>query len=195
MRIRDPNTVAGWYKDLMVLHEKYSQLNPQNKTYHSQGVMNANRLEAYKSLGTSVLVKLHLVQDWHTFLGMEELDPVMEGHVDAVFTSHRDLRHAMKSVRNMGWGVKVDPSKFGDPDFCRKRASDYKPPPGLTGGEYKRKSNWVNLAKAHMLCRRKLLESAGVKMKMDIKTEKVANMDFNRTMEVVREMAGPQNAT
>lgn len=188
MRIRDPNMVSGWYQDLMIFQERYGQLSRSNTTWHKVGVGGASRLEAYKSLGTSLLIKLHLVQDWHTFVGVQDLDPNIEAYADAVFTSHRDLRTAMRSVRNMGWGVKLVPEKFSDPDFCRKRATDYKPPQSLTKGEYKRTSAWVNMARAHIICRNVLLASAGSKLKMDIKTESVAHMDDAQTFNVVKEM-------
>lgn len=186
MRIRDPNTIYGWHEDLQALHGKYGRLAEGNTTYGDAAAV--NRLEAFKSV-SSVLVKVHLVQDWHDFVGLEDGDTRMEPYVDAVFTTHRDPRTVVRSIRDMGWGVKVDPKRLSHPDFCKKRHLKTAPV-FLTAGEFKRNpSVWVNMAKAHIICRHAMLESAGSKHKMDLRAEDLRFLSFEQKLQIVREIS------
>lgn len=182
MRIRDPNTVAGWYRDLELLYGSYVRdMGRGNGTKVS-----ASRVDAFRSLG-SVLIKLHLVTDWHEFHGGDDADTAMAPYVDAVFTSHRDLRTAVRSVRDMGWGVLTPKARLTHPDFCKKR--NVKEVPHFLGHEqYNRESTWVNIAQASVRCRDALLESAGDKLKMDLKTEKIVGMGRAQTLATLRQI-------
>lgn len=182
MRIRDPNTVTGWYRDLELLYGSYGRdMGRGNGTRET-----ANRVDAFRSLG-SVLIKLHLVMDWHEFNGGGDADTAMAPHVDAVFTSHRDLRTAVRSVRDMGWGVLTPKARLSHPDFCRKRDTK-EVVQFLRKGQYDKESVWVNLAQASIQCRNALIESAGDKLKMDLKSEDIANMGRSQTLATLRQM-------
>lgn len=182
MRIRDPNTVSGWHTDLQGMYESYARnMERGNNTKET-----ASRIDAFRSLG-SVLIKLHLVQDWHEFNGGGNADTQMAPYVDAVFTSHRDLRTVVRSVKDMGWGVLVPSHKLLHADVCKRRDLKHKPT-YLRNGQYKKPSTWVNLAQANVKCRQALFQSAGDKLKMDLKAEDIRNMDQDAMSNVLQEM-------
>lgn len=182
MRIRDPNTVAGWYRDLELLYGSYVRdMGRGNGTKEI-----ASRVDAFRSLG-SVLIKLHLVMDWHELNGGGDADATMAPYVDAVFTSHRDLRTAARSVRDMGWGVLTPETRLAHPDFCKKR-NVKEVPQYLRHEQYNKESTWVNIAQASMRCRDALLESAGDKLKMDLKAEDVTGMGRTQTLAMLRQI-------
>lgn len=153
----------------------------------SAAVEKASRADAFRGSGTSLLVKLHLVQDWHEFQGGGEADTSMERHVDAVFTSHRDVREVVRSVRDMGWGVKVQLTRLAHPDFCKKR-NVREMPKYLRSGQYREQSVWIGQARASIKCRDALIESAGSKLKMDVKAESVRGLSRDETAKILREM-------
>lgn len=182
MRIRDPNTVAGWHHDLADSYGRYAAQMP--------GVTNGTdggSVDAFRALGTSMLIKLHLVQDWHEFQGGGDMDTRMEGYVDAVFTSHRDVRQVVRSVRDMGWGVDVSLAKMEHRDFCKKRALRTTPK-FLKGGQYRENSVWVRQARATIKCREALIESAGKALKMDLKAETIQGLSKAKTIQLLREI-------
>lgn len=179
LRVRDPNTVAGWHADLSAWHDRYA-VRPPNATGEPTA-------RAFQRMGTSVLVKVHLLQDWHQFQATEDAHAKMEQHVDAVFTSYRDVRHVVRSVRDMGWGVDVPLRRLTHPDFCRKRAPRQRRK-ALTAGQYRDKSVWVRQALATIRCREVLLAAAGGKLKMDIKAEDMRGLGEAATVAVLRDI-------
>jgi len=187
LRVRDPNTVAGWYEDLAGLTGAYAQLEAGNDTYRHVGV--ASRLDALRSLDTSVLLKIHLVQEWATLLGGADVStttatggasdadlvPLTElsAAADVVLTSHRDVREVVRSLRHMGWGSRVNPAAFDHPDFCRRPYDARWAPSPLGADGYRDADAWVNMARAHILCRERLLASAGDKLALDVAAEEL----------------------
>lgn len=181
MRIRDPNTVSGWHRDLAAWHEQYAVVAGGNGSV-------GGRAEAFRRMGTSVLVKVHLLQDWDEFQGgAGEPDVEMESDVDAVFTSFRDVRQVVRSVRDMGWGVDVDLQRMRHPDFCKKRVLRERGK-WLGRGAYRDGSVWVRQALATIRCRSVLLEAAGGKLKMDVKAEDMRGLGLDATVKVLGEM-------
>lgn len=134
-------------------------------------------------MGTSVLVKLHRVADWHAFLGGRD-EGGMAGRVDAVFVSHRDLREVTRSIRDMGWGTYVSERELGKDDFCKRKGNERY----LRPEEYGRTENWVMQARAEIKCRQVLLEAAGAALRMDLRAEDVGKMEFGEVVGTLRQM-------
>ncbi|GAB0489106.1 hypothetical protein MMPV_000322 [Pyropia vietnamensis] len=210
LRVRDPNTVAGWYEDLASMVGAYAQLVPGNDTYAEVGT--ASRLEALRSLDTSVLIKVHLVQEWATLLGgeyrpsqgwaaawgggslHEQLPNVsiteLSEAADVVLTSHRDVREVVRSLRHMGWGTRVNPAAFSHPDFCRRPYDTrWMRPPPLGAAGYADADAWVAMARAHILCRERLLASAGDKVVLDVAAEDLSGASEAEQLRLVRTIA------
>lgn len=198
LRERDPNTVAGWYEDLAGLVAAYAEPGGASANAATGG----GALESLRSLDTSVLIKVHLVQEWATLLGGEapprpfappsawagwwgwgggtapeppliSLTELSEG-ADVVLTSHRDLREVVRSLRHMGWGTRVNPAAFDHPDFCRRPHDPRWAPPPVGAAGYADAAVWVNMARAHILCRDRLLASAGARVVLDVPAEVLA---------------------
>lgn len=166
LRIRDPNLIAGWYVDLQQLFHRY----PANIDTYS----NATAIDLLRSVGFSILLKIHNVPDWLKFLhGREKAltasDWHIAPHVDAVFTTHRDIRRVIRSQRRMAWGTVHRSAQLSDPMFCVLPNS--KEPQWLDAADYDDKQVWVNMARAHILCLDRLRDSAGIKLLDDIKME------------------------
>lgn len=210
LRVRDPNTVAGWYEDLAAMVGAYAQLVPGNDTYGEVGA--ASRLEALRSLDTSVLIKVHLVQEWATLLGGEHRPPKAGGGrwgapwgradeppdvpmvelseaADVVLTSHRDVREVVRSLRHMGWGTRVNPAAFSHPDFCRRPYDARWAPAPLGAAGYADADAWVAMARAHLLCRERLLASAGDKLVLDVPAEALAGASAATQARLVQAVA------
>lgn len=210
LRVRDPNSVAGWYEDLAATVGAYAQLVPGNDTYGE--VAAASRLEALRSLDTSVLVKVHLVQEWATLLGGEHrpskagrggwgvlgggadeppVVPMVElsEAADVVLTSHRDVREVVRSLRHMGWGTRVNPAAFSHPDFCRRPYDSRWAPVPLGTAGYADADAWVAMARAHLLCRERLLASAGDKLVLDVAAEALPGASAAAQLRLVRSIA------
>lgn len=163
----------------------YAKPIPRNGTLAD--VAEGNRLNAFRALGT-VLIKLHTVRDWYDFLGGGDQEPVMEGVVDALFITHRDIRDAVRSIRDMGWGVPFTDSQRAHKDFCRRRITSGNRVRYLTPDEYKKPETWVSLARSQIRCREVLLETAGAAVKMDVRAEDLSNMDFTETIALLKEL-------
>lgn len=187
LRIRDPNTVSGWYVDLKHLYQVYAQKMPRNGS-NVADISAGNPLQAFQSVG-SLLVKIHTVRDWHDFLGGNEIEPEMENVVDAVYTSHRDMRDAVRSIRDMGWGVKVSPSEMAEADYCRRVPRRRRPRQFFRREDYALDDTWVTVAKTQIVCREVLIEAAGSKLRLDVNAEDVQSMDERETVALLQEMS------
>lgn len=88
MRIRDPNTVASsnWMLAKMV---------PENATLSEY-----DRIALLRTLGASLLVKLHTAHQYYEFAGPNHTRRFAD-EVDLLVTSHRDLRHEAVSAFKM----------------------------------------------------------------------------------------------
>lgn len=199
MRIRDPNTISGWYEDLERFYQQYGRtIDREHK--HTEGSANevklrGNRMLALKSVG-SVLIKIHQVQEWHEFLGYPDGYAKMDGIVNGVFTSHRDVRQVIRFIRAMGWGTVHTEKQRSHSDFCRRKRKvekggilvDLDQPRFLRDEEYEDVENWVQMARGHLVCRQVLIDTAGQALKMDIKAEDVKKLSFEDTIEFLRKL-------
>lgn len=183
LRIRDPNTVSGWYLDLLHLYKTYAQPTRSNTTLLTAPPIAP--LNAFKSLGTTLLIKIHTVSDWHRFLGTPASLPAMEHLVDGVFTTHRDLRPAVRSLRAMGWGHLPTASELESPDFCRLYTG---PRRFLRPNEYT-PAAWVTVARAQIRCHEVLLEAAGERLYLDARAEDLGRMEFQETVAFLKEIS------
>jgi len=110
MRIRDPNSIAGWYADLQAIWK--------NHKTHKYDHMEVSWLEAYRSLGTSILLKMHGPS---AFRGFSRGDSLSTGANLTVLT-HRDLRTEVRSWVYQNWNSSIHKGEiaktpFIDPDM------------------------------------------------------------------------------
>ncbi|CAN8061407.1 unnamed protein product [Agarophyton chilense] len=185
LRIRDPNTVAGWHKDLMHLFESYAQPMERNGTVGN--MVGTRRVDAFRALG-SVLIKVHSVRDWHVFLGGGDVEPVLEEVVDAVFVTHRDLRQSVRSIRDMGWAQLTTEAQLVDKDFCRKSRRHLERNAYLTPSDFERESTWVNVARAQIKCGQAMAQAAGSKLRMDLSAEEMQRARKDDTIGLLRRL-------
>ena len=89
MRMRDPNTVAS--SNWML-----AKLVPENITANPD----YDRIRLLRTLGTSVLVKLHTAQQYYRFVG-PNCTTKFADDIDLLVTSHRDLREETVSAFKM----------------------------------------------------------------------------------------------
>ena len=89
MRMRDPNTVAS--SNWML-----AKLVPENITENPD----FDRIRLLRTLGTSVLVKLHTAQQYYQFVG-PNCSTKFADDIDLLVTSHRDLREETVSAFKM----------------------------------------------------------------------------------------------
>ncbi|PXF47350.1 hypothetical protein BWQ96_02830 [Gracilariopsis chorda] len=88
MRIRDPNTVAS--SNWML-----AKLVPENNT-----LTNYDRIALLKSMGTSILIKVHTAKQYYDFAGPAHRNTFAK-EVDLLVTGYRDLRDETVSAYKM----------------------------------------------------------------------------------------------
>lgn len=158
MRKRDPNTVAGWYADLISLWK-----NHKTGKYR---YMNATWLEAYKSLNTSLLLKMHGPGPFKLFSRGGKLSEL----ADLTVTSHRDLRTEVRSWVYQNWNSSIhsgdiNHTPFGDP------------------------RQWVRVARHILNERRATVESIGMGKYLDIGYEEWMGRGIETQTHVVGRLA------
>lgn len=158
MRQRDPNTIAGWYADLQNIW--------RNHKTHRYDNMQVSWLTAYKSLGTSILIKMHGPSP---FRGFSRGLSLGEG-ADLTVLTHRDLRSEVRSwvYQNFNSSVhagKVDDTPFGD------------------------SAQWVRVAHRILTERNSTLNSIGNGNYLDIRYEDWNDKDADAQLAIVRSIA------
>lgn len=108
VRIRDPNSVAGWYADLINIWK--------NHKTHKYDNMKVSWLEAYKSLNTSIVLKMHGPGPFKHFSHGTSLG---DG-ADLTVITHRDLRSEVRSWVYQNWNGSIhsgdiQKTPFADP--------------------------------------------------------------------------------
>lgn len=158
MRQRDPNTVAGWYADLQNIW--------RNHKTHRYDNMKVSWLEAYRSLGTSLLIKMHGPSP---FRGFSRGLSLGEG-ADLTVLTHRDLRSEVRSwvYQNFNASVhagRVDDTPFGD------------------------SAQWVRVAHKILAERNSTLNSIAHGNALDIRYEDWSGQGPDAQLAVVRQIA------
>lgn len=132
MRIRDPNTVAS--SNWML-----AKLVPENNT-----LTEYDRIALLRTMGTSVLVKVHTKKQYYEFVGPSHGNKFAD-EVDLLVTGYRDLRDETISAYKM---------------FAKNRT------------EYESESKWVEMCQALIRRRNSLIIEAGDRVRVvDIRYE------------------------
>lgn len=175
LRVRDPNSVAGWHADLTSIADRYSAGGPGART------ATGDALRVLRETST-VLVKVHVLAEWFSLAGEVSLKDA----ADAVFASHRDVREVVASLRRLGWARPVTAADLARADFCARPARRSHPP--LHDAAFSRTDAWVLAARAHIRCRDALMDDAGGALKADLPASKLSGLDFEAAVALLREL-------
>lgn len=150
LRIRDPNTVAS--SDWML-----AKLVPQNNISTDY-----DRIELLRSMGTSMLVKVHTKKQYYDFVGSLHTRKFAD-EVDLLVTGYRDLREETVSAYKM---------------FAKNRT------------EYDSEIKWSELCKSLIRRRNSLIVEAGNKVPVvDIRYEDWKDGGSKEVTELIRKLA------
>lgn len=157
LRMRDPNTVAGWYADLIAIWK--------NHKTHKYDNMKESWLEAYQSLGTSLLIKTHGPGAFRSFSrGL----PLSSVHLTVL--THRDLRTEVRSWVYQNWNSSIHAGHIGDTPFADS-------------------SQWVHVAHRILDERNSTLASIGKGSYLDIRYEDWSQKGDDAQLHIVRAIA------
>ena len=149
MRIRDPNTIAS--SNWML-----AKLVPENNT-----LTYYDRVALLKTMGTSILVKVHTRKQYYDFVGPAHRNKFAD-EVDLLVTGYRDLREETVSAYKM---------------FARNRT------------EYEDRDKWSELCRALIRRRNSLIEEAGDRVPVvDIRYEDWKHGDEKSIMILIRKL-------
>lgn len=158
MRIRDPNSVAGWYADLIAIWK--------NHKTHRYDNMKVSWLEAYRSLNTSLLLKMHGPGPFKLFSHGKPLSH----SADLTVITHRDLRTEVRSWVYQNWNSSIHAGDIENTPF----------------GDA---TQWVRVAH-HILNERKTtINSIGDGRFLDIRYEEWNQHDLDAQIRVVATLA------
>ncbi|CAB9507609.1 expressed unknown protein [Seminavis robusta] len=189
LRQRDPNTIHGWYEDLSVVAARYSSPNPPlSPILEDKFDLDIDKwqgaLDAYKSTGTTVLVKVHGLS--HAIRLFSGCNSIQNGElmnpgcpVDAVFSTHRDVGPQLASIKRMAWARRM---KWSDLDnvqeFCRKTGHHKatRERPRLVAADWKGSAatmdkSWRLQSHAIVKCHQEWHTAAGSKLVLDAPME------------------------
>lgn len=159
MRIRDPNSIAGWYADLQAIWK--------NHKTHKYDNMDISWLEAYKSLGTSILIKMH---GPGAFKGFSRGYSLSTGANLTVLT-HRDLRTEVRSWVYQNWNSSIHSGEIAKTPFIDP-------------------AQWVKIAHRILHERNSTLSSAGTGCQLiDIKYEDWNHKSAEIQLGIVQQLA------
>lgn len=158
MRKRDPNTIAGWYADLIAIWKNHKTA----KYDH----MKESWLEAYKSLNTSLLLKMHGPGPFKLLSRGGKLGKM----ADLTVITHRDLRTEVRSWVYQNWNSSIHSggiakTPFGDPQ------------------------QWVRVAQHVLNERTQTMRSIGTGKYLDIRYEEWMGKSVNVQIDVIRTLA------
>ncbi|CAN8065865.1 unnamed protein product [Agarophyton chilense] len=157
-RIRDPNSVAGWYADLINIWK-----NHKTRRYEH---MKESWLTAYRSLNTSLVIKMHGPGPFKLF---SHGSPLEKG-ADLTVITHRDLRTEVRSWVYQNWNSSIH---SGD----------------INSTPFKDPNQWVRVAH-HILDERKsTLKSIGSGRFLDIRYEEWNNQPLEKQVAVIKQIA------
>jgi len=180
LRNRDPNTISGWYEDLIESTTLYVSPDPPQKvTRLASNSVPLSRwngtLDHYLQTGTTILVKCHSLAIARRLFSGCMNDDSEDGDsaefmrrdcpVDLVVLSHRDLTTQTASTRRMGWGRRIDEDNIR-PGMCRgpdKKKEPPKPSPRLTDADWADPKTWELAARVESLCADEWENAAGSK--------------------------------
>lgn len=158
MRKRDPNTVAGWYADLIAIWKNHKTGKYDN--------MKQTWLQAYSSLNTSLLLKMHGPGPFKLFSRGGKLGDL----ADLTVITHRDLRTEVRSWVYQNWNTSVHSGNIAGTPF-----SD----PG----------QWVRVAEHILKERASTLKSIGDGRYLDIRYEDWVGKGIDTQVQVLRKLA------
>ncbi len=159
MRMRDPNSIAGWYADLMAIWK--------NHKTHRYDNMSISWLDAYKSLGTSLTIKMHGPGAFRSF----SRGLTLATGADLTVLTHRDLRTEVRSWVYQNFNTSVHAGKIADTPFGDP-------------------SQWVRVAHRILHERNSTLASVGESGKLlDIRYEDWSGKGTEAQMSVLRMIA------
>lgn len=158
MRKRDPNTVAGWYADLIAIWKNHKT----GKYDH----LKESWLEAYKSLNTSLLLKMHGPGPFKLFSRGGKLGAL----TDLTVITHRDLRTEVRSWVYQNWNSSVHSGR-------------------ISGTPFSDPQQWVRVAEHILNERRTTLASIGEGNYLDIRYEDWMGKDIDTKIDIVERLA------
>lgn len=149
MRIRDPNTVAS--SNWML-----AKLVPENRN-----LTDYDRIALLKSMGTSVLIKVHTAKQYYEFAGPAHRSTFAK-EVDLLVTGYRDLRDETVSAYKM---------------FAKNRS------------EWESESKWAEQCQALIRRRNSLINEAGSNVSVvDIRYESWRNEGSAGILKLIRQL-------
>lgn len=158
MRMRDPNTVAGWYADLINIWKNHKTGRYDN--------MKVSWLDAYKSLNTSILIKMHGPGPFKLFSRGAPLGAA----ANLTVITHRDLRSEVRSWVYQNWNDSIHSGDIADTPFGDP-------------------AQWVRVA-GHILHERKMtVASIGEGQYLDIRYEDWTGKGIAAQVKIIEEMA------
>lgn len=156
----------------------------------SETKLNISNAAILRDAGVSVLVKVHTVAEWALFAwGKDagERGASLGMDVDAVYTSHRDVREVAKSIRRMRWGISLSHRQLDSPEFCVVPNSHGNA--WLSEDDYRNPEVWVRMARGQLTCRQRLLEAAGSSLKDDLEVDAdLHDLDIESTTALLRRL-------
>jgi len=159
MRIRDPNSIAGWFEDLEGIWKS------QNR--HNYDDIGISWLEAYKSFGTSLLIKVHDPRSFEKFSKGYSLSD----RANLTVLTYRDLRAEVKSWMYQRYNGSIHSGDIENTPFADP-------------------AEWVKVSRRVLLKRNLTLASVGTGSQLlDIKYEDWSKKSDEIQMNTVRKMA------
>lgn len=158
LRMRDPNSIAGWYADLMAIW--------RNHKTHRYDNMQESWLEAYQSLGTSLLIKTHGPGAFRSFSRGRSLGV----GADLTVLTHRDLRTEVRSWVYQNWNNSIHTGRIADTPFGDP-------------------AQWVRVAQKILHERNSTLNSIGTGNYIDIRYEDWGQKGSDAQLPIVRALA------
>lgn len=158
LRMRDPNSVSGWYADLIAIWK-----NHKTGRYDH---MSESWLSVYKSLNTSLLLKMHGPGPFKSFSKGSRL----EAGSDLTVITHRDLRTEVRSWVYQNWNGSI-------------HAGD------ITNTPFGNPADWVRVAHHILRERKATLNSIGRGNFLDIRYEDWNGKSVNTQVAVVEKLA------
>lgn len=157
-RIRDPNSVAGWYADLINIWK-----NHKTGRYDH---MKESWLAAYKSLNTTLVIKMHGPGPFKLFSHGAPLGK----QANLTVITHRDLRTEVRSWVYQNWNASIHAGNIGSTPFGDP-------------------NQWVRVARHILDERRSTLSSVGSGRVLDIRYEDWNKKSLVQQVLVIKKIA------
>ena len=188
LRQRDPNTISGWYEDLLYATRYASP--PVENNGQEYGL-----LDSMRATGTTLLIKVHaLGHATSLFTGCDKDFHSDSCLIDHVFLTHRDLAPQVNSLRRMNWARRK--TKVSTTSFCFERDSNKEP--RLVEKDWESPETWRIQAKAIAVCHGAWKNTAGRKLALDIGMESLVGDQDERIQlanDIIRKLDDPTTTT